>query len=221
MTVDKGDPATVTVDPPDQLTDESGAETCETPAVQSDVKTPISRGELPLDVVFDVLKNRRRRLVLRYLHQISERTTLSDLSEHIAAIENDKHESELTSSERKRVYVCLYQCHLPKMDDAGVLEFVSDRGTVVLADETDEFTRYLDLDATDQRRDWPRYYLALSAVGGVVFVGQRLLFASDVLSGIIMGVLVGLFVNLALEHARSRDTLPPLRIARLLRAKPN
>ena len=113
------------------------------------------------DVVFGILKNERRRQALHYLRD-HPRTTLSDLAEHVAALENDKPIRDLTSSERKRVYVGLYQCHLPKMDDAGVIDYDRSRGTVVLRSESSPYFVYLDVDPTesadaDSRRrltDW-------------------------------------------------------------------
>ena len=191
-------------------------------AEQTTADAPLSRSEdaasslpasgpedLPLDVVFDLLKNRRRRLVIKYLEEESSTTTLSDLAEHIAALENDKTEEALTSAERKRVYVCLYQSHLPKMDDAGIIDFDSDRGTVEVDDDVDHFAEYIDVDGTDEGRDWPRYYLALSGIGAAAFVVQQTLLPSAALTGILIGVFLGLFVNLALEHAFQRGLLRP------------
>jgi hypothetical protein len=76
---------------------------------------------LPLDTVFSLLSNHRRRLVLRHLHSEGE-TSLGDLAEVIAARENGKPRAEVTATERKRTYVGLYQCHLPKLEDAAVVE---------------------------------------------------------------------------------------------------
>jgi hypothetical protein len=88
---------------------------------------------LTLDEVFDILRNQRRRDVLLYLAGAEDNaTTLSELAEHVAAKENDIDTEELSSSQRKRVYIGLYQCHLPKMDDIGVVDYDQDRGTVVL-----------------------------------------------------------------------------------------
>lgn len=185
-------------------------ETAETVAVDPDEAAADRDEPLPLDVVFGILKNRRRRLVLKHLVEESATSTLSDLAERIAAVENNKSENALSSSERKRVYVCLYQCHLPKMDDADVIDFDDNRGSVELADNVNALTQYLDVeDDEEATRDWPSYYVTLSVVGGGVFIAQRLLLPSDVLSGIIMGVLVGLFFNVALEHAYKHDVLQP------------
>ena len=97
----------------------------------------------PLDLVFGILKNSRRRKVIKYLRQREERISMSDLAEHIAAVENGTTPRMLTSKQRKRVYVALYQCHLPKMDDAGVVDFNNDRGTIELGEEAVEFEAHL------------------------------------------------------------------------------
>jgi len=165
--------------------------------------------ELPLDVVFGILKNRRRRLVLQYLVDVSETSTLGHLAEYIAGIENEKPEEALTSSERKRVYVALYQSHFPKMDDVGVIDFESNRGTVELADNVEQFTRYLNGDEETSERDWITYYAMLVAAGGALFVTQQLLFPADVFSGVIIGVLIGLCNVPAMEYALGRGAVLP------------
>lgn len=104
-----------------------------------------SPDSLPLDIVFGLLSTERRRQVLRYLRDETESTTLGTLAEHIAALENDKPERLLSSTERKRVYVALYQCHLPKLDDANVIEFEKSRGTVERGVNADQLDRYLSL----------------------------------------------------------------------------
>lgn len=123
---------------------------------------------LSLDLVFEVLKNERRRHVLRYLQENPGQTTLSDLAEHIAAIENDKPITALTSQERKRVYVGLYQCHLPKMNDTDVIDFDDNRGTVNVGPNAEQLYKFLDVESTEQSR-WPYYYLGVSIIGGGLF----------------------------------------------------
>ena len=122
---------------------------------------------LPLDQVFGILKNQRRRRVLRMLQQADGKVSLSDLAEQIAAWENDKEIKQITSSERKRVYVGLYQCHLPKMDGMGVIEFNKPRGTVELGDNMEIMYKYLETAESGNEPDWHRYSTALS-VGGAV-----------------------------------------------------
>jgi len=135
---------------------------------------------LSLDLVFEVLKNERRRRVLKYLNDRGETVSLSDLAEHIAAIENGKSEKALSSQERKRVYVGLYQCHLPKMDDTNVIDFDGNRGTIALGDNAEQLYPFLDAEAEEQR-PWPKYYLSLTALSLTLF-GIGLLAAPAILT---------------------------------------
>lgn len=103
-----------------------------------------SSGRLSRDVTFSVLKNPRRRETLRYLRRAGGKTSLSNLAEHVAAKENGVETHQLTSTQRKRVYVNLYQYHLPMMDDQGVIEYEQRRGSVELLDAASELFEYLD-----------------------------------------------------------------------------
>jgi hypothetical protein len=102
-----------------------------------------TRSPEQLDQIFAILQNHRRRLVLAYL-RAHDSTTQGDLARHVAAVENEIPESAVTSTQRKRVYVSLYQAHLPKLDDFGAISFDRDRGTVERTPRTDELLRYLD-----------------------------------------------------------------------------
>ena len=138
------------------------------------------------ETVFEVLSNGRRRFVFHYLKQEQRQVYLRELAEHVAAIENDTTTDQLTSSQRKRVYVGLYQCHLPKMDDMGVVDFNQDRGHVALAPQSECLTEYLDRPTEDEGVQWYRYYGAISAVG-IAIVGLSL--GVGLGSGLVMGLL--------------------------------
>jgi hypothetical protein len=101
-------------------------------------------GTLTTDTLFELLKNSRRRDAIGFLKANDGRTTLSDTAEHIAARENGVTVEELSSPQRKRVYISLYQSHLPKMDRAGVVRFDKDRGTVELTERATQLFPYLD-----------------------------------------------------------------------------
>ncbi|WP_254270992.1 DUF7344 domain-containing protein [Haloarcula marina] len=152
--------------------DESTSETAAVDAEAQDqeAETQATETDLSLDLIFEILKNSRRREVLHYLrdHEEGERVSLGELAEHVAAIENDTTTEALTSSERKRVYVGLYQCHLPKMDDMGVVEFNQNRGHVELAPAAEQLTEYLDRPAESARVPWHRYYAVISGIGVAV-----------------------------------------------------
>jgi hypothetical protein len=81
-------------------------------------------GRLPESVVHEVLANDRRQLVLRCL---DGPTTLRDLADRVAA---ESEGEDPSKSARQSVYVTLHQCHLPKLDDFGIVEYDDDRKTV-------------------------------------------------------------------------------------------
>ncbi|MFD1564333.1 ArsR family transcriptional regulator [Haloarchaeobius amylolyticus] len=156
---------------------------------------------LSKDVIFELLKNRRRREVLAYLLEADETVTLGELAEQIAAWENDTSVNALNSDQRKRVYVALYQTHLPKMDDAGIVEYDQDRGLISLADNADLLMMYLDTDSHRQDR-WDRWYAGLSVVGasllGAALLGVPLLSAIPIV--VLAGVVVVAFLCLSTAH---------------------
>ena len=130
---------------------------------------------LPLDQVFGILKNQRRRYVLEYLREANEKATLSEMAEQISAWENDKDISQISSKERKRVYVGLYQCHLPKMDAMGIISFNKPRGVIELGEDTDAVFKYLNMSEEPDRPPWHVYSVLLSVSGAVVLGGALLL----------------------------------------------
>ena len=127
--------------------------------------------ELSLDHVFGILKNQRRRRVLRYLYEADGQVSLSEVAEQIAAQENDKSVKQISSAERKRVYVGLYQCHLPKMDSMRIVSFNKPRGTIELGECAPEVYEYIDAGDEDSDPPWYRYSMALSLSGAGALVG--------------------------------------------------
>ncbi|APW99272.1 transcriptional regulator [Halobiforma lacisalsi AJ5] len=167
---------------------------------------------LSKDVIFELLKNRRRREVLAYLLEAEETVTLGELAEQIAAWENDTDVNALSSDQRKRVYVALYQTHLPKMDDAGIVEYDQDRGLISLSDNADLLMMYLDTESHQQDR-WDRWYGALSAIGAVLvggaFLGAPVLSAIPTigLAGAILVALCGLSITHAVANRKQERTV--------------
>lgn len=99
------------------------------------------------DGLFEVLANRRRRQVIEYLRKTDGTTTVSELAEYIASEETDTPINQLSSYDRKRVYISLYQNHLPVMDNANVVDYEEHRKTVQLKETVTELEPYLT-DAT-------------------------------------------------------------------------
>jgi hypothetical protein len=105
------------------------------------------------DEVFHLLQNQRRREVLRRLRDVDEPVEMAEVAEQVAARENDTTVEALTSTERQRVYIALYQRHLPKLDDFDVIDYNQSRGVVTPTDRASWMARYLDLPADGRARD--------------------------------------------------------------------
>ncbi|UPV98791.1 hypothetical protein M0R88_09625 [Halorussus gelatinilyticus] len=123
------------------------------------------------DLIFDVLKNRRRRYTLHYLKQQDRPVELSELAEQVAAWENDTTVEGLSANERKSVYTSLYQTHLPKLADAGIVDYNQNRGVVELSGNAAQLEGYL---RPQDDFPWIRYYLALAVVSAVLVLGDLL-----------------------------------------------
>jgi|AntRauTorcE11898_2_1112593.scaffolds.fasta_scaffold28981_1 hypothetical protein len=141
--------------------------------IESDQQSGDDRGDdatLSRDETFEILSNHRRRFALHHLQQNGDQAQLGDLSEHVAAWENDIAVAEVSSTERKRVYTSLQQFHLPKMDEKGILEFDDREGTVTLTPAAEDVDIYLEVvDSNDV--PWSQYYLGLAAVNLGVLAG--------------------------------------------------
>ncbi|MEF8779266.1 MAG: hypothetical protein V5A46_01135 [Haloferacaceae archaeon] len=143
--------------------------------------------DLDLDDVFDLLKNQRRRWVIEYLKSEGGASTLNRVAETIAAKENGIDESMLSSSQRKRVYIGLYQCHLPKMDELGVVEYDKNRGTIELQDVS-QLEFYLERGSDDEGRS--RYeHVVGGSVGALVLTGLASVGPFAAISGTLWGIL--------------------------------
>ncbi len=128
-------------------------------------KSRSNGADLTKEEIFDLLKNSRRREIVSYLREHDGSAKLDELAEHIAADENDTTVRQLSSDQRKRVYIGLYQCHLPKMDTLGVVEYDKNRGTVELQNSAASLERYMELDGdTDENRAWVIPTIAASMV---------------------------------------------------------
>jgi DNA-binding transcriptional ArsR family regulator len=119
--------------------------------------------------VFTTLSNRRRRYAIHALDDVESETDLGSLAERVAAWEYDVAVGELSHDERKRVYTSLQQTHLPHMDDAGLVEFDKDRGTVRPTETLTDLDIYLEV-VRGNELPWSKYYLGLSGLAGTILL---------------------------------------------------
>jgi len=146
-------------------------------------------GALTQDVVFDILSSARRRYVLYLLRTSEEQIEMTDLAERVAAWENETTVEELTKQQRKRVYVSLYQTHVPKLEDAGLVDYDQDSGLIELTDAAAGIDRYLDTE--EPSFPWPYLYLPFVVLGTVLVALTTLeVWVFDSLSGTGLGIVI-------------------------------
>jgi hypothetical protein len=111
---------------------------------------------------FTLLSNRRRRYALHMLtdDDLEEPFELGEIAEQVAAWENDVPVERLSSNQRKRAYTALQQTHLPKMSEAGVVDFDKDRGVVRPTEAIEDVDIYLEV-VSGRDIPWSSYNLAL------------------------------------------------------------
>lgn len=106
--------------------------------------------DLSLDVVYDLLANQRRRNVLRCLKDHTQAIAMVDLAEGVAFRENEETLSEIPKETVQTIATSLYHTHLPKLADAGVVEYEQDRDLVRVSEPADLVERGLSLGAAGE-----------------------------------------------------------------------
>ena len=102
--------------------------------------------DLDRDTLFHLLQSSRRRAVMWCLLTLDDRETyeMRAIAEQITAWENDIPVGDISSQQRQRVYIALYQSHLPKLHDFDVIEYDQGRGTVAATGRREMFEPYLE-----------------------------------------------------------------------------
>ncbi len=113
--------------------------------------------------MYKMLANQRRRYTIHYLKEHDGTVPLGLLAEQVSAWEHDTSLDQITSNERKAVYTALQQRHLPKLDDAGIVEFDKRAGTVEPTDSLRNIDIYAEV-VEEGEFPWSQYYLGLSTI---------------------------------------------------------
>ncbi len=106
-----------------------------------------------VDSVLDTLSNPRRREVIHRVAdlQASERGTqptidISDLAEYIASVEDGGEGIDDAGwNQRQRVYVSLYQTHLPKLAERDAITYDERAGVIGPSDDTAALSTLLSM----------------------------------------------------------------------------
>lgn len=157
------------------------------------------------DTVFDILSNRRRRQIIYYLQEHGGEAPLREVANAVAGWEEGEVPEDVTEKQSRRVYVSLYQSHVPRLSEVGLIEH-DDSGVIRLTDRVRLLDPYLNPHTDDP--PWQVYYLALGLVGVVLGVLVTLgLPPVGVVSGANLLLIVSLgVVILALAHAQRVGT---------------
>lgn len=121
--------------------------------------------------IHDILRNDRRRRIIKYLRDMDETISVSHLSEHIASLETG--ETPPPRDVRKSVYVSLHQTHLPKLDDWGIIEYDYRSKELTLLDKAEEVEVYMEIVGANNI-PWGTYYLGISLLALVTFTATEL-----------------------------------------------
>ncbi len=116
-------------------------------ASQADASTTLSRDE-----IFHLLQTSRRRETIQYLLERNGPVKMRDVAEYVSAREHDTTVQQLTSTQRQRVYIPLYQSHLPKLDKKGVIEYDQSRGIVRPGDNLELLRPYIEVLTGEEQR---------------------------------------------------------------------
>lgn len=157
------------------------------------------------DTVFDILSNRRRRQIIYYLQEQGGEAPLRDVANAVAGWEEDEAPEDVTEKQSRRVYVSLYQSHVPRLTEVGLVEH-DDTGTVRLTDRVRLLDPYLNPHSDET--PWQLYYLAVGLVGVVLGVLVSLgLPPAGFVSGanLLLGISLAVVV-VALAHAQRTGT---------------
>ncbi|WP_138004375.1 DUF7344 domain-containing protein [Halalkalirubrum salinum] len=115
--------------------------------------------------LFEVLSSDRRRALIYFLRSRGGDADLRELAAEIAAWEQDIDPAAVSDDDKKRVYISLYQSHLPKLEEHQIVTYDSDTKQVSSTEQVDHVMGLF----THPTTRWDRFYLAVSALGFVVF----------------------------------------------------
>ncbi len=121
--------------------------------------------------IHDILRNARRRRVIKQLRSQLEPVTLRELAERIA--EHESGESPAPRNVRESVYNSLHQTHLPKLDDRGIIDYDTDRKTVALESGASDVDVYMEV-VTRYGISWATYYRTIGVTALLMIVAASI-----------------------------------------------
>lgn len=130
-------------------------------AAHENITAPVSP-----NLVFDVLASPHRQVILALLSNRMRPIREHDLATEVAAWEQDVLLLEVAEEERHRIRSALYHSHLPKLEDAGLIEWDTDRNTVAPTDhptfQKPEIETIIREQREEPRQTWDALFSVLS-----------------------------------------------------------
>ncbi|SDQ95397.1 DUF7344 domain-containing protein [Natronobacterium texcoconense] len=164
----------------------------------------MSEHELTQAELFDVFSNARRRRTVQYLKRRGGSCDLAPLVEQVAAWENDTDPDDVTRTQRRRVYISLYQTHLPMLEDHGIVDWDPDGHHIDLLPNEEVFEPYLDRQLGGDRA-WHRAYLTVTALGAAAFAAAWLTLGSASVTPLAVVALCAVVLAIAVVQYVSRQ----------------
>jgi hypothetical protein len=138
------------------------------------------------------------------LLDVDQSIELGKLAEAVACAEQDTTPEALSPDDRQPVYVSLYQTHVPKLADAGVVEYDDETGLVAPTDALAELTEHFEgYDAESTSLSWLDYHV----VGCSISVALWTVHFLSIVSGyalLLYGLSVSAPTGVTLAHLSSR-----------------
>lgn len=105
--------------------------------------------EPSLDRVFALLADQRRRIILACLRDHAQAIALADLAEEVAIRETERPIPEIPARHIQEIRLVLHHTHLPKLVEAGAVEYDHERDLIRVTDAADWVERILSLTADE------------------------------------------------------------------------
>lgn len=93
-------------------------------------------GDRPIERICEAMSHPTRRALLRLLRTVETTTARAAADDLVEARERESDEVARPETP-ERVEIMLYHVHLPKMADAGVIDYAPEAGTIRTNDTTD------------------------------------------------------------------------------------
>lgn len=144
---------------------------------RSKTSTPPTHGNgfLDTEALFDVLSNPRRRAVVETVDMADKSVSMSELVDEVAKREYDTTINNISSTERNRVYTSIYQTHLPRLDEADVINYNEDTKEITASDHTSMAQMFLeaatqpDILSDSAEARWNRYFAISSGASAFLY----------------------------------------------------